>query len=34
MENFFESLDNMETRSLQMTQAVLMERDQLEMNIH
>ncbi|KAG5832683.1 hypothetical protein ANANG_G00293740, partial [Anguilla anguilla] len=34
MENFFDSLDNMETRSLHMTQKVLMERDQLEISIH
>ncbi|KAJ8345897.1 hypothetical protein SKAU_G00300900 [Synaphobranchus kaupii] len=33
MQNFFKSLENMETRSLQMTKEVLMERDQLEMSI-
>ncbi|KAJ8345898.1 hypothetical protein SKAU_G00300910 [Synaphobranchus kaupii] len=33
MENFFVRLDNMETRSLQMTQEVRMERDQLEISM-
>ncbi|XP_035254149.1 uncharacterized protein LOC118216778 [Anguilla anguilla] len=33
MQKFFESLNEMETRSLQMTQNVLMGREQLEMNI-
>ncbi|KAJ8345899.1 hypothetical protein SKAU_G00300920 [Synaphobranchus kaupii] len=33
MKKFFESLDNMETRSLHMTEEVLMEREQLEISI-